>query len=64
MAVKVSEIKDVYEMRVCRSTQDFDRDEDGPTQKMTAHCVKEAGHRGLHGNGYYTWQDGRDREER
>lgn len=54
--VKASEIKAVYEMRVCRATRLFDRDEDGPTPPMTAHCVEEAGHRGDHSNGYYTWQ--------
>jgi hypothetical protein len=56
--VKRSEINDVCEMRVCRSTHDFDYDEDGPTTPMTAYCVKEAGHRDGHGNGYFTWVEG------
>lgn len=53
--VKASDIRDVYEMRVCRSTHDFDHDEDGPMQTTTAHCVLEAGHRGRHSNGYFSW---------
>lgn len=53
--VKAAEIKAIIEMRVCRSTRDFDRDEDGPLTPMTAHCIHEAGHVGHHGNGYYTW---------
>jgi len=57
VVVKASEIKAVFQMRVCRSTRVFDRDEDGPTKPMTAHCVEEAGHRTSHSNGYYTWRD-------
>lgn len=53
--VKASEIRAVHEMRVCRATEVFERDEDGPMPPMTAHCVKEAGHPYDHGNGYYTW---------
>ncbi len=53
--VKASEIEAVYQMRICRSTHDFDRDEDGPTAVHTAYCILEAGHTRRHTNGYHSW---------
>jgi hypothetical protein len=53
--VKLDEIKAVLERRVCRATQIFDRDEDGPMKPKPAYCMYQAGHIGHHGNGYFSW---------
>lgn len=54
--VKVDEIRAVIRMRVCRSSQVFNGDEDGSMQPMLAHCVLKAGHHDDHSNGYFSWR--------
>jgi hypothetical protein len=53
--VKPAEIEAVLARRTCRSTEAFDRDEDGPHPRRLAYCVFQAGHEGDHSNGYYRW---------